>query len=189
MDALLSALLACLLCEVGGANQQLTLALARRYERDGPVIAGIACAAAANAAMSAASGWFLSKLIAADARSLFLGVSLFVAGAGLMMQAKQPNPLIGWRAGAFMTTMLGLFILGFADGAQFVVAGIATRTADPVMAALGGTLGMFAACLPVALLRQPVPRPVRLATIVRRTGGGILMLVGTILGLTATQLL
>lgn len=189
MDALLSAFLACLLCEVGGANQRLTLALARRFERDGPVILGIACAAAANATVSAAGGWFLSKLIAADARSLFLGASLFLAGAGLMIQVKEPNPLAGWRSGAFMTTILGLFILGFGDGAQFVIAGIATRTADPVMAAIGGTLGVFAACLPIAILRQPLPSTAKAATMIRWAGGGILMVLGAVLGLTATQLL
>ena len=104
------------------------------------------------------------------------------------MQAKQPNPLAGWRTGAFITTSLGLLILGFADGAQFVIAGVATRTADPVMAAIGGALGVFAACLPVALLRQPVPGSAW-STIVRRTGGGMLMSVGAILGLMATALL
>lgn len=187
MDALLSALLVCLLCEVGGANQQLTLALARRFDRDSPVVAGIACAAFANAAISATSGWFISTMISADARSLFLALSLLFAGAGLMVAAKRPDELSGWRTGAFTTTALGLFILGFADGAQFVILGIATRTGDPIMATIGGGLGVFVACLPVALLRQPVPP--RLSTIVRRVGGGVLLLIGAALGLSAVKLL
>lgn len=187
MDALLSALLVCLLCEVGGANQQLTLALARRFDRDSPVIAGIACAAFANAAISAASGWFISTMIAADARSLFLALSLLLAGAGILVAAKRPNDLHGWRTGAFTTVVLGLFILGFADGAQFVILGIATRTADPVMTTIGGGLGVFVACLPIALLRQSVPP--RLSMIVRRVGGCVLLLIGTALALSAIKLL
>ena len=45
MDALLLALLGCLLGEIGDKSQLLVLALATRYGRDGAIIAGIIVAA------------------------------------------------------------------------------------------------------------------------------------------------
>lgn len=188
MDALLSTLIACLCIEMGDRSQLLTLALAIRYRRDGAVIAGLFAAAFANAALSAAAGWYVSTLIVGNARSLFLALALLFAGVGLLWPVKPPDPLAGWRIGPFLTTALGIFILGFGDGSQFLIAGIAARTADPVMAALGGGIGVFIACLPVVLLRESffTALPLR---IVRRAGAILFLLIGAIMALSAVALL
>ncbi|WP_242127515.1 TMEM165/GDT1 family protein [Sphingobium sp. Sx8-8] len=174
MDALLIGLLGCLLGEMGDKGQWLALALARRFERRGAVIAGLAAAAAANAALGAMTGAFLAPMLGSDARLLFLALALLFLAGGMVWPVKPPDPLDNWRIGPFLTTMLGLFILGFGDGTQFLVLGIAVRTADPILAATGGAIGMFAAWLPVVLLRERFFKALPLRAI--RLGGATLIL-------------
>ncbi len=188
MDALLIAFLGCLLGEVGGKSQLLVLALATRFDRHGPVIGGIAAAAIANAALSATAGAWLGPMMGADARLLFLALSLLFLGLGLLWPVTAPDPLDGWKIGAFLTTALGLFILGFGDGPQFLILGLAARTADPVLAAIGGAAGIVAAAIPVVLLRGRLfaVLPVRA---IRIGGGALLLLAGAATALSALALL
>ncbi|MEJ7934439.1 TMEM165/GDT1 family protein [Sphingobium sp. AN558] len=187
MDALLIALLGCLLGEIGDKSQLLVLALAARYDRNGAVIAGIIAAAIANATLSAAAGAYLGPMLGADARLLFLALSLLFLGAGMFWPVKSPDPLAGWPIGAFLTTALGLFILGFGDGPQFLILGIATHSANPALAAIGGAVGVIAASVPVVLLRGHILAilPVRA---IRLGGGVLLLLVGAISALSALSL-
>ena len=166
----------------------LSLALAERFQRDSAVLVGIALGAMANATLSAAGGWFISTMIASNARTLFLAVTLVLGGAGLLIAAKRPDTLKGWRTGPLLTACAGIFILGFGDGAQFIVLGLAARTGDPVMAAIGGSIGIFVACAPAVILRKPLLARSGILW-VRRLGGGILLLIGITLGLSATSLL
>ncbi|MEJ7927535.1 TMEM165/GDT1 family protein [Sphingobium sp. AN641] len=187
MDALLTALMGCLLGEMGDKSQLLLLALATRFNRNRAVIAGAAVAAIANAAISATAGAVIAPMLGADARTLFAALAVLFLGVGLLVRVKQPDTLDGWNIGAFLTTALGLFILGFGDGPQFLILGITTRTADPLMAGIGGAIGIFVAQLPVILLRHQFAAALPLRAI--RIGGAItLLLVGAVLALTALAL-
>ncbi|AUW56851.1 hypothetical protein C1T17_00935 [Sphingobium sp. SCG-1] len=188
MDALLSTLLACLLCEIGGGSQRLAMALAQRFARNRAILAGVAIAALANAIISAGAGWYISTLLSTDARSLLLAVAIGSAGAGLLLKARQPDLLERWRTGPFTTTLLGISILSFGDAAQFIIVGIAARMADPVPAAVGGCLGIFMACVPVVITRHPLAKTSVLAA-VRRITGATFIIIGSVLGLSATGLL
>lgn len=188
MDALLTALLGCLLGEMGDKSQLLVAALAARYDRNGAVIAGVVAAALANAALSAFAGAWIGPMLGSDARLLFLALSILFLGAGLLWRVSPPDMLAGWPTGPFLTTALGLFILQFGDGPQFLILGTATRSAQPVLAGIGGTIGILAALVPAVLLRDRLfallpTRPIRLS------GGAILLLTGATLALSATGLL
>lgn len=188
MDALLTSLIACFLGEMGDRTQLLTIILATRYRQDMAVLSGIALASLLNAALSAAGGWFLSPLLTNEARTLFLALSFVLAGAGIILPVRQPDPLAGWRLGAFATSALGMFILGFGDKSQFMILGLSTRMADPVFTAIGGGLGTFLACLPVVLLRQRYFTDVPV-TWVRRIALILFLIIGISLGLSALRLL
>ncbi|KQM97812.1 hypothetical protein ASE85_13045 [Sphingobium sp. Leaf26] len=188
MDALLIALLGCLLGEMGDKSQLLVLALATRYNRNGAIIAGICIAAIANAAISAFAGAWIGPMLGSDARLLFMALSVLFLGAGFFWPVRQPDPLTGWRLGAILTTAIGLFILGFGDGPQFLILGIATRTADPWLAGIGGALGVIAALVPVVLARDRLLAVLPLRAI--RWSGGVLMLItGALMALSAVGLL
>lgn len=191
MDALLIALLGCLLGEIGDKGQLLGLALATRFQRDGAVMAGMAVAAIANAAIGAAAGAFLAPMLGSDAGLLFLALALIFLGFGMIWgmvwPVKRPDPLANWRLGPFLTTALGLFILGFGDGAQFLILGVAVRTTDPVLAATGGAIGIIAATVPVVLMRDQLFKLLPLRAI--RLGGGVLVLLaGMATAVTALHL-
>ena len=98
-----------------------------------------------------------------------------------------PDPLASWPTGAFVTTMLGLFILGFGDGPQFLILGITTHSGNPVLAAMGGAIGVIAASVPVVLLRDRIFAilPIRA---IRLGGAALLLLVGAMLALSALAL-
>ena len=188
MDALLTALLGCLLGEMGDKRQWLVLALATRYDRNRAVIAGIIVAALANAAISAFAGAWIGPMLGPDARLLFLALATLFLGIGLLWRVSPPDTLDSWPTGPFLTTALGLFILGFGDGPQFLILGIATRTGDPWLAAIGGAIGVIVALVPVVLLRAQLMAALPMRAI-RWTGGGLLLLIGAGLGLAATGLL
>jgi putative Ca2+/H+ antiporter (TMEM165/GDT1 family) len=181
MDALLTALLGCFLAEIGDKNQLLVLALAARFGRDGAMIAGIFIAAAANAAIAAAAGAFLAPMLGSDARLLFLALALLFLGIGLLWPVKPPDPLVGWPTGPLLTSALGLFILGFGDGSQFLILGIATRTADPILAGIGGAL------VPAVLLRERLLRVVPVRAI-RYGGAAVTLILAAALAISALQL-
>ncbi|KEQ54494.1 TMEM165/GDT1 family protein [Sphingobium chlorophenolicum] len=187
MDALLIALLGCLLGEIGDKGQWLTLALAQRFRRDGAVIAGIVAAAVANAAIGAAAGAFLMRMLGSDARLLFLALALIFLGGGMLWPVGRPDPLANWRLGPFLTTALGLFILGFGGGAQFLILGIAVRTADPLLAAAGGAMGIVAATAPVVLLRERLFKMLPIS-VIRRGGGILVLLIGLAAAVSALNL-
>jgi len=178
MDALLIGLLGCLLGEMGDKGQLLVLALAKRFERNGAVIAGIACAAIATAALGAVAGHFLAPMLGSSARLLFLALALLFLAGGMMWPVKAPDSLTGWRIGSFLTTAFGLFILSFGDGAQFLILGVAARTADPFLAAIGGAIGLLAAWMPVVLLREGYFQAFPLRAI--RLGGAVLVFMGAL---------
>ncbi|CAN5431668.1 hypothetical protein BH10PSE12_BH10PSE12_37960 [soil metagenome] len=182
------ALLLCLLAEMGDRCQLLGLAFAVRYGRAMAIMAGIVVAAFANATLSAVAGSLLAPMLGADARTLFLALALLVSGASLVMRVKAPDPLAGWRIGPFLTSALGVFILAFGNGAQFLTVAVTVRTGDPVMTAIGAALGVTLAMLPAVLFRAQffAHAPLRL---IRRAGGGVLILIGAVLALGATGLL
>lgn len=186
MDALLTAMIGCLLGEVGDKGQMLVLALATRFRGQGGLIAGIALAIVANVVIAAWAGAFIGPMLGSSARLLFLALAVLFLGIGMLWPVKLPDLLATWSTGPFLTAALGLFILGFGDGSQFLILGIATRTGDPAMAALGGAIGMAAALVPVVLLRERL-RALPLRAI--RLGSGIIMLlVGLMVGVSALGL-
>lgn len=187
MDALLTALLGCFLGEMGDKGQSLLAALSARFGWTRAVIAGAAVAVLANAVIAAAMAAFLIPMLGSDARLLFLALAVLFLGVAMLWRVKAPDPLADWPTGPFVTAALGLFILGFGEGSQFLILGIATRTADPVLAAAGGATGMMAALVPAILLRDGLVRHGAIRA-VRRGAGVLMLLIALMLGVTALGL-
>lgn len=161
MDALIPALLAAALAEMGDKSPWLAAMLAARFGRPVPVILGIVVAAAGASAISAFAGSLIQPLLTPDARLLFLSLALLFSGVCGFFPMRAPDPLAAWRIGAFATTAAGLFILQFGEGTQFIVMGLAANARLPALAAVGATLGICAVTIPMALagakLRDRLP--------------------------------
>ena len=175
MEALLPTLIAAFLAEWGDKTQLLVMALAARYARSGPLIAGVAVAAAANAGLAAAGGWFLHEAVPYRALGLLTALALVFAGGGALLPVKQPAVATHWRTGAFVTAAAAFALVEFGDKTQFITAAISARTGSPVLAAAGATLGVLAADIPAAVLGTQLTRYVPLARI--RTAVAILLFV------------
>ena len=134
MDAFLLSLMLCLLVESASETPRLAWALRQRYNHSLGVTLGVMLGLGANAAVAAVAGKMIAGMLTSEARDL-------------MFRARRVDRLAGWKLGAFLTSALGFFILGFGESASFLIAGIAAARADPWMAAVGGGAGTMIACL------------------------------------------
>ena len=115
-------------------------------------------------------------------------IALVLQGGGALFPAKAPDRLERWRLGAAATSLLGLFILAFGDGVQFIVLTLSARAELVWLAPLGATLGSLAVIAPAALLGEAGWRALPLRSL--RIGIGILFLiVGLWLGVGALRLI
>ena len=98
---------------------------------------------------------------------------------------RRPVDVLGkWTIGPFWTAFIGLFILQFGDKGQFILAANAARTDMWILAAIGGWIGVMAACVPALLLHERLAKLLPLSRI--RIGGGIaFIIIGAVLALSA----
>ena len=89
-----------------------------------------------------------------------------------------------WSIGPFWTAFIGLFILQFGDKGQFIIAATAARTDMWLLAAIGGWIGVIAACVPALLLQERLAQLLPLVRI-RLIGGIIFISIGILLALSA----
>jgi putative Ca2+/H+ antiporter (TMEM165/GDT1 family) len=187
MDALM-ALVVAAFAQCGDRTAWLAAILADRYRRPGLIILAAAIALFAASGIAAAGGAMLAPLLTPNARLLMLGLALILQGAGAMLKVTAPDPLRTWNIGPIATTTLGLFILAFGDGLQFIILTLAARTAVPALAAIGATIGSLAVIIPAVLLGAAAWQRLPLAQI-RRVAGGIFLVIGIIIGLNALRLI
>lgn len=183
----MAALVAAALAQVGDRTAWLVAILADRF-RPVPVLLAATLALALASGLAATGGAMVAPMLTPNARALLLALALVLQGGGALWTAKPPERLDRWRLGAFATAFLGLFILAFGDGLQFVVAGLAARSSAPALAAVGATLGSLAVLIPAALLGERDWTRLPLTT-VRRGAGVLFLLVGLLLGLGALRLI
>jgi putative Ca2+/H+ antiporter (TMEM165/GDT1 family) len=187
MDALMAAFVAAALAQVGDRTAWLAAILSDRYGSPARIIAMAAIALLAASGLAATLGTVIGPKLAPNAQQLMLALALLLQGGGAFFPAKAPDRLDRWRIGAFATAMLGLFILAFGDGVQFIVLTLAARTPVPALAAVGATIGSLVVIVPAALmgeaawLKLPL-KPLRIAI------GGVFVLSGLVLALGALRL-
>ncbi|SEN74034.1 Putative Ca2+/H+ antiporter, TMEM165/GDT1 family [Sphingomonas gellani] len=183
----MAALVAAALAGIGDAPARLAAILSDRYRRPGAVILAAAVALAAASALAVVAGMLLAPMMTPEARLLMLALALVLQGGGALFPAKVPDRLERWRLGAFVTSVLGLFILLFGDGIQFVVVALAARASVPWLAAVGATMGSLAVIAPAAMLgeaawmRLPL-KPGRLAIAI------LFLVTGIVIGVQALAL-
>ncbi len=187
MDALMAALVAAAFAQVGDRTAWLAAILSDRHRRPGLVIAMATLAILAASSLAATLGAVIGPKLAPNAQQLMLAVAMLLQGGGAFFPAKCPDRLDRWKIGAVATALLGLFILAFGDGVQFIVLTLAARTPVPALAAIGATIGSLVVVVPAALmgeaawLRLPL-KPIRIAI------GGLFLIFGLILALGALRL-
>lgn len=184
----MAALVAAALAQGADRAPWLAAILADRYRRPGLVIAAAALALAGNYALASVAGAAAAPLLSPNAKLLLLALALLLAAGGMVLRAKPPDRLTGWKLGGFATSLLGMAILAFGDATQFIAAALAARSPVPWLAAVGATLGALVALVPAAMLGEAAWRALPLRAI-RWAGAGVLLVAGAVLGLEAVRLI
>lgn len=184
----MAALVAAALAQVGDRPAWLAAILADRFRAPGRVIAMAALAVLAAGLLAALAGMWLAPRLTPEARQLFLALALLFQGAGALLPVKAPDRLTRWRLGAFLTPLIGLFVLAFGDGVQFIVLALAARASLPWLAAVGAALGSLAVIAPAAILGEAGWTALPLVTL-RRGIGALFVCVALWLGLAALRLI
>ncbi len=187
VDALMAALVAAALAQVGDRTAWLAAILADRYGA-ARVIGMAALAILAASALAAVAGALLAPMLAPNAKQLMLALAILLQGGGALLPAKAPERLETWRIGALATSILGLFILAFGDGVQFIVVTLAARSPVPALAAAGATIGSLAVVAPAALMGEAAWTRLPLRRL-RIAIGVVFLVAGAILGLGAVALI
>ena len=188
MDALMAALVAAALAQATDRTPWLTAMLGDRYKSKAVVILAAALALAAGNALAAVGGTLVARAMSPNAKDLFLAIALIFAGAAAFGAIRSPERLSGWRTGAFLTSLLGIFILALGDRSQFLTAAIVARSPSPVLAAIGATIGALAVNIPAILAGERARRRLPI-TAFRISTGALFVLVGLYLGLGAIRVI
>ena len=187
MDALLTSFVAAALGEWGDKTQLLVIALAARYRRPLPILAGVFVAALANSLIAAFGGVLVHSMITLRAISLLVALALLFAGVAGLIRPKPYQSAGTSRAGPFLVAAASFFVLEFGDKTQFLTFALAAQFNAFALAAAGATAGVMASSLPAALLGDGLATAVPMKAV--RIGLGILfLLVGLVVGINALRL-
>jgi len=152
VHAFLIALASIAIAEIGDRTQLLSLALAARYRRPWPIIAGILCATIANHTVAGLVGAWFGKLLTPAVLDTAVGLSMMAMALWVLRaDTLQARPETS-RRGAFAATLVSFFVVEIGDKTQ--VATLALAAAYPSLAAviLGTTAGMLVANIPAVFL-------------------------------------
>jgi Ca2+/H+ antiporter, TMEM165/GDT1 family len=187
LDALLSSFLAAALGEWGDKTQLLVIALAARYRRPLPILAGVFVAALANSLIAAFGGTFAHDMITLRAISLLIAVALVFAGVAGLIRPKPYESAGTSRAGPFLVACASFFVVEFGDKTQFLTFAISAQFDAFALAAAGATAGVMAANVPAALMGEGLARSVPLKGL--RLGlGALFVAIGLFVGINALRL-
>lgn len=179
MEPLFASILLVALAEVGDKTQLLSLALAGRYRRPLPIIAGILAATFVNHALAAFAGAWFSALLGPVLLRWMLAAS-FIAMAVWVLFPDQPGATgaSAGRMGIFAATAIAFFLAEMGDKTQLATVALAAKYPLSAWSVVAGTtLGMLLANAPVVLLGERVMRRLP-AQGLRRAAASLFVLLG-----------
>lgn len=159
----------------------LSLALASRYRRPLPIIAGILAATLANHALAAFAGAWVSTLLGPVLLRWILALSFIAMAAWILVPDKDDGACqSAGRMGVFAATSVAFFLAEMGDKTQVATVALAARYPLSFSAVVAGTtLGMLLANVPVVLLGERIMRRLP-AQAVRRAAATVFGLLGVL---------
>jgi Ca2+/H+ antiporter, TMEM165/GDT1 family len=170
MDAILTSIGVVALAEIGDKTQLLTLALATRYKKPWPIVAGIFVATLFNHAIAGAVGVWLARAIGPDTLRWILGISFLAMAVWMLVSDKLDDDLTESKKGGsvILTTTVLFFLVEIGDKTQIATVMLAARFDSLVAVVFGTTIGMLVANIPVVFFGEALTKrlPVRALHIV-----------------------
>lgn len=154
------------LAEMGDKTQLLSLLLAARFRRPGPIVLGILLATLVNHAFAGAIGAWLTRYVGADTMRWVLAASFIAMAVWMLIPDKLDKPdSESCRLGVFGTALISFFLAEMGDKTQVATVALAARYSAYVAVVAGTTLGMMIANVPAVLLGERVTRAVPIRVI------------------------
>lgn len=129
--------------EIGDKTQLLAFALAARYRKPIPVLAGILVATLANHALAAGVGAWAAN----DLNPKWIAIILGILFIGFGVWTLKPDTFDGEDEkpgfGPFATTAILFFLAEMGDKTQFATLALGARFGNATLVTLGTTLGMM----------------------------------------------
>lgn len=105
------------------------------------LLVGILLAQILVQGIAAGGAAFIGPMLTPNARSLLLGLSLLMGGAGALWRLRAPLRIDGWRVPALATAFLATFSQALGDRTAFLTFALGARSAAPELAAAGAIAG------------------------------------------------
>jgi|TARA_B100000614_G_scaffold257497_1_gene277878 putative Ca2+/H+ antiporter (TMEM165/GDT1 family) len=182
LEAFLVSLGAVAIAEIGDKTQLLALMLAMRFRAPLSVIAGIFAATVANHALAAFAGTLVAQWLTPQILSWILAVSFILMGLWALIPDEPPSeeetkPVS--RFGPFAATTIAFFLVEMGDKTQLATVALGARYEALTIVALGTTLGMMAANVPVVLFGEAAAKRVPVAAM-RMAAAALFIVLGLV---------
>lgn len=161
LEAFLVSFGAVAIAEIGDKTQLLALILAVRFRAPLAVIAGIFVATIANHALAAFAGTLIAGWLTPGILAWVLAVSFILMGLWALIPDDAPSEEEGkaaTRFGPFIATTVAFFLVEMGDKTQLATVALSARYDALILVALGTTLGMMVANVPVVLFGEALAR-------------------------------
>lgn len=144
MDALMICLLASAVAAFGGRWWLLGVAISER-KGSGVAIPGIGISAIVAAGLAATAGGWIAAAVRGPGMLLFLALAILFAGASALWPVKPISDKTSDSARGPVAATILLLAAQLSDSVPFIILAAAAWTGDPILAAMGGTVGLIAA--------------------------------------------
>jgi Ca2+/H+ antiporter, TMEM165/GDT1 family len=189
MEAFLISTASIALGELGDKTQILSLILATRLRKPGPIIAGIFVATFLNHLVACSLGAWAGKLISPQLLRWVLGISfLAVAAWALVPDKMEQDVKTRGSYGVFALTAVTFFLAEMGDKTQIVALALAAKYDALIAVIAGTTLGMMLVNIPTVLFADRATRWIPLK-LVRAIAAGIYAVLGilTLVGYSSVK--
>jgi putative Ca2+/H+ antiporter (TMEM165/GDT1 family) len=153
MESFLVSLSTVAIAEVGDRTQLLSLMLAAHYRKPWAILAGVLCATLASHVVAGLVGVRLGRFLTPNVLDALVGISMI----GMALWTLKPDTLEGagasvGRTGAFIATVIAIFIAEIGDKTQIATVALAAAYSNLLAVVAGTTTGMVLANAPVVFL-------------------------------------
>jgi len=148
MEAFLTSVGLVALAEMGDKTQLLAFALAARFRKPVPIIAGIFVATLANHALAASVGAWIAAQLSPSAVRWISAAAFLIFGAWALVPDRLEEQQAGTRHGILLTTAVAFFLVEMGDKTQLATVALAARFHPLAAIVAGTTVGMLLANAP-----------------------------------------
>lgn len=164
MEAILVAIGAVALAEIGDKTQLLAFLLASRFKKPTPIILGILVATIFNHSLASALGAWITHVFSPEVIKWIIVGSFLAMAAWILIPDKGDDDALknhSMRFGVFGVTFITFFLAEMGDKTQIATVALTVKYATPVLVVIGTTIGMLIADVPAVWIGDKLAQKFR----------------------------